>query len=317
MFEVVFAALGFIKASVYYALLISWGTGRFIAVASKVLLGWLRGVLGYSLETLQIIFEDFQPFAADVVGYLDAVLQGLFFVKNGVFSVFHAIYFGLSASVNWCSSVVVTTFAELTSVVLSVIRGVNNACLIIYFLLILIGSGIWFLVTLIPLFVVSIFVYSTYCLGLVLHEIKNLTAAFAKELISIYECITYMPLESLAGLFIGVSLVYICVQYYVVISEFFRRKFRVFVEVVRRKLINLRWSFYRSAVDQRGIASEEEADFNEENYCIICQERAKDVLLLPCKHVCICSYCERKLNRHDSRCPVCRSHIQRTMKVFI
>lgn len=314
MFGVLFTVIGFVKASLYYVLLVSWRTGRFIIAASKLLVVWLNGIAEYIWGTLQIILEDFQPFASDILRYLQALLQGLAFVKNGVLSVFYSIYSVLSATVHWCLSLVVQTFTELTNVVLSVIGGVSEVFAFIKRLLILFGSGVWFLVTLIPLSVVSFFIYSTYCLGLLLHEAKHLTTALLNKIISIYEFVTDVPLESLAGLAVGVCLVYIFVQFHVVLYQFLGHKFRVFMEIARRKVVSLQWSFHRNQDDRQ---SETEEDVSEENYCIICQERVKNVLLLPCKHVCVCSYCEVKLNRYGNRCPVCRTNVHRTMKVFI
>jgi len=48
--------------------------------------------------------------------------------------------------------------------------------------------------------------------------------------------------------------------------------------------------------------------------CIVCFERAKDTLLVPCNHICCCSQCAEKLQ--PNICPVCRSAIQSKVKIF-
>jgi len=52
---------------------------------------------------------------------------------------------------------------------------------------------------------------------------------------------------------------------------------------------------------------------NDQN-CIVCRDNKKDALFLPCGHVCCCCECGEKL---DSKCPLCRSSILKTMKIFL
>ncbi|PHJ18792.1 zinc finger protein, partial [Cystoisospora suis] len=40
--------------------------------------------------------------------------------------------------------------------------------------------------------------------------------------------------------------------------------------------------------------------------CLICMTNPKDVMLYPCRHLCLCSDCLRSL--HQEKCPICRSH---------
>ena len=45
-----------------------------------------------------------------------------------------------------------------------------------------------------------------------------------------------------------------------------------------------------------------------ENDCVICMDERKSVVLLPCKHMCVCSACAEQLTRVKSACcPVCRT----------
>ncbi|XP_005182801.1 uncharacterized protein LOC101897854 [Musca domestica] len=53
--------------------------------------------------------------------------------------------------------------------------------------------------------------------------------------------------------------------------------------------------------------------------CIVCMERAKNILLLPCKHICLCSNCAEHImaERETKFCPLCRQDIIDTLEVFI
>ena len=56
------------------------------------------------------------------------------------------------------------------------------------------------------------------------------------------------------------------------------------------------------------------ADALEGKLCCICQDAEREVLLLPCKHFCLCSKCAS----HESlrACPICRGEIQEKIRAF-
>merc|ERR1712167_286463 len=46
----------------------------------------------------------------------------------------------------------------------------------------------------------------------------------------------------------------------------------------------------------------------DDKLCCICFAKEKDVLFLPCKHICICAQCRLKLDPY--RCPMCKQDIR-------
>jgi hypothetical protein len=48
--------------------------------------------------------------------------------------------------------------------------------------------------------------------------------------------------------------------------------------------------------------------------CIICQDRKKEVLLMPCTHLCLCNECNLPSIR---QCPLCRANISSRVKVLL
>jgi len=51
----------------------------------------------------------------------------------------------------------------------------------------------------------------------------------------------------------------------------------------------------------------------EAKLCVICLEVPKTILMLPCGHKCLCSNCALPTN---NRCPICRTTVTTTVKVF-
>ncbi|TNJ27040.1 Ankyrin repeat protein 2 [Giardia muris] len=49
--------------------------------------------------------------------------------------------------------------------------------------------------------------------------------------------------------------------------------------------------------------------------CVICLTNPKDTLLQPCKHICTCSGCSSQLK--GQTCPLCRTPIDNTVKVYL
>jgi len=50
----------------------------------------------------------------------------------------------------------------------------------------------------------------------------------------------------------------------------------------------------------------------EQKTCIVCSDNEKEIVFIPCGHLCCCSVCSQPLNI----CPVCRQNIQQKFKTF-
>ncbi|GFO19996.1 RING finger protein 26 [Plakobranchus ocellatus] len=79
--------------------------------------------------------------------------------------------------------------------------------------------------------------------------------------------------------------------------------------------------------DKAGPLSSPE-DFNREmererdkRKCVVCQDEIKSVLVLPCKHMCLCVMCADQIvhSRQQGRraCPLCRTRITKVMNIYV
>jgi hypothetical protein len=55
----------------------------------------------------------------------------------------------------------------------------------------------------------------------------------------------------------------------------------------------------------------------ESKLCVVCQDRRKCVIILPCRHLCLCIECCTVIRRELGTCPMCRQDVRRTMKVYV
>ncbi|XP_011687509.1 PREDICTED: mitochondrial ubiquitin ligase activator of NFKB 1 [Wasmannia auropunctata] len=55
-------------------------------------------------------------------------------------------------------------------------------------------------------------------------------------------------------------------------------------------------------------------DLREDQICVVCKTNAREIILLPCGHVCICEDCSVSINNN---CPVCRTQIIQKAAAYI
>ena len=68
--------------------------------------------------------------------------------------------------------------------------------------------------------------------------------------------------------------------------------------------------------DAKKIYDELEKE-RDSQLCIVCQDNKKCVILLPCRHLCLCKKCKFAILDRDNACPVCRQDIHETLNVFV
>ena len=64
-----------------------------------------------------------------------------------------------------------------------------------------------------------------------------------------------------------------------------------------------------------GGVSADGAVEDEESECIVCLSSKRDTVLLPCRHMCVCTECAQQLRQQTNKCPVCRSSVALLLRV--
>jgi hypothetical protein len=56
---------------------------------------------------------------------------------------------------------------------------------------------------------------------------------------------------------------------------------------------------------------------DDDNFCVLCLESKKEVILMPCKHMCLCKGCAaERLFKALNECPMCRAKVEDSMDVY-
>ena len=54
----------------------------------------------------------------------------------------------------------------------------------------------------------------------------------------------------------------------------------------------------------------------EDKLCIVCQDQNKCVILLPCRHFCLCQICMQRVAETDPVCPICRQFVLDHLRIY-
>jgi len=55
----------------------------------------------------------------------------------------------------------------------------------------------------------------------------------------------------------------------------------------------------------------------EDKLCVVCQDNEKCIMILPCRHLCICEACQEPLRQIRNTCPICRKGVKQMIKAYL
>ena len=68
---------------------------------------------------------------------------------------------------------------------------------------------------------------------------------------------------------------------------------------------------YKNTIDQENFIQDWER-LKQERACVVCLDRVKNIIFLPCAHLAACVECSVSMQK----CPVCRAPVEATVRTF-
>ncbi|KAB0795950.1 hypothetical protein PPYR_10011 [Photinus pyralis] len=327
MIEAIIQVFNFVKYVGYLCFALSFKTGQTIVNGITIFLEY-TGNITTGIQTItKILTEDFSIFWKDI----SHLTQYIFNVIGAIFEFVFCIYDVIKTVISNTILGVVGIYNGFFSVMAKLIRLTATVCVTTKEWILLIGSGIWFALTLIPLFVVYLCTMTTYYVGLLTSEIFNLTIHSIDSTKNVLHCgydfITDVPIDSLAGLVFGFFIIVVFIKLQGIIYQ----KVQLLLQMIGRSFsrfqLPVRRAQYRNANPRpvpppsdksESSSSDDELDYqSNRNLCLVCQDSSRCMLLLPCRHLCLCEQCVGRIRNYAYNCPLCRSAVEETMKVFV
>lgn len=194
---------------------------------------------------------------------------------------------------------------------------------------IFLGETLWLVLTFIP-------VHLPHLMTEIWKYLKDRFYYIAVEaytsLLKFTNFLSDVPLESFIGLLVTMLIVRLCIHF----RDNLRSQTSALYWIIIRKVLYVYHMIYNyfNDYETRLIAhmisgqqlpmrqdnvmtSAEDLSNAAEALCVICQERPKCVLTLPCRHVCLCSECCMRLYGYQRTCPICRTFIYHSVTVYL
>ncbi|XP_017779031.1 PREDICTED: uncharacterized protein LOC108564480 isoform X1 [Nicrophorus vespilloides] len=268
MLAVLFTLFVYIRNLFYISLLISYTVGESIIVLLFYILNCTVSTVEITYTVLKVIYEDFGIFVLDIVDKLKTVIILSHTVIEKIFS--------LDAAVKWVlNDCILSLFYRIGQFLDKIFALLHNTLYAFKELLVLIGSGVWFAITLIP-----------FSLSFGVSLLSSIIKQFIYDtcILAVHKFRRYL----------------------------YRKLTKCLLTVWNKTVFKLRDKRKKKEVVQK-LAVEE----SENACCVICRERLKCVVILPCKHLCLCTECTNVMHLFRRRCPICRTFVENTLTVYV
>ncbi|KAJ8730828.1 hypothetical protein PYW08_002241 [Mythimna loreyi] len=323
MISFVAKIINIFATSLQTILLLASFTGKFIVSTVTWILSVVLSTVKSILFFFQIVYEDnisifTEEIPASANGIVDAFINQILYIQDGVINIYNEMYSkysALVASANWLTQAVLVILSEVFTLVKSSV--------------IFVGDTVWLIVTFVPVHLPqllrAVFKYIGHLIGSVIVDAYMTLLKFTNYL-------TEVPLQSFMGITSAIIIVRLCVHfreaiiiqmnmlywslirnvlylYYALLNYFTNSDVALITQMVGAQDIDSRDVNVSSSIDDAANAAD--------SLCVICQERQKCVLTLPCRHVCLCTDCCRRLYGYQRTCPICRTFIYHTVTVYL
>ena len=301
---------------------------QFIAFIGKLLWQSITFIIDTTLycllnfaDGLKMAKNDFVLFLCDVNDLFEALLKFISDSGDFILQVFLSCLNSLQRYLTLIHLLVYAVFDCVLNLLI-------NALLFAKALLILIGNSTLFLVQLGPVFLFSVFCGISSVINWSFQLVWHFVSQTANGILAFFKSVHYelinIPPSSMIGVLLAlfISLVFF---YFLKSIVFYWQKMKTLI--LDKCWLHMMPKFRRPNMLQRSGKVELENYSNihllrqleqerEDKLCIVCHDQLKCVILLPCRHFCLCQTCVSIIRETDPNCPLCRRFVTDSMKIY-
>ncbi|XP_016976035.1 uncharacterized protein LOC108042326 [Drosophila rhopaloa] len=273
------------------------------------------------LYTLVLVVEFVDEFLLRPLAILiDAVVTGVYYFLWGSYFVGYCLVEGSTRAwnlVRWAASEIHRVYCDLCLITLDVTDyfyggtkgGLKNArdfsqALAMFFcnLLIELGNGTLWVLMLLPRFILFIM---DYLLDFLVHSIVARGLSLLNSVFRLSIGLSLLLILYMFRRYVYLLLIYLLQRARIEISTKTQSVYLWTDQQLKRVMQNLRNEPDNAGSPNRGG-------------CVVCMERSRNIVIMPCRHLCLCKECSQQLLLHlENRCPVCRNDIMSFLPVYI
>ncbi|CAG4985984.1 unnamed protein product [Colias eurytheme] len=313
-----------VASVIQYFLQLASFVGQVIVVIVTTILSFIANSIKSIFLFFQIVYED------NVFIFTEELPQW----TSQYFETMHNQYSSIH-NVLWtlCSQVqvqITSTISSIKYIVDTFLMVTLEVLILLKKSVLLIGNALWLMLTFLP-------IHLPYLIKTLTKYVKETAVTVAINIYTVLlrftNFLSDVPLESFIGIMTAIAIA----RFYLSFQMQIHSKIINVYWIIIRKMWYLYHSVYNyfTNPDVRiitRVASGEaiisrDANFEEEDdddvasaadaLCVICQERQKCVLILPCKHVCLCRECCLRLYGYQRTCPICRTFIYHSVTIYL
>lgn len=302
---------------------VAWLIGKVIVAVLTRISSAILNIIENVIVFFQIVYEDnVSIFTEELPNMINdisnTVTEQFVYVQHGILFVYQEISYkiiAISGSIKW---LVDSVFIIIFEVVLLFKNGT-----------IFIGDTIWFILTFLP-------VHLPCLIKVIFRNVMEIAVNGVVDaymaLLKVTNFLTDVPLQSFIGITSAIIIVRLCIHFRETIQS---QAVELYWSLIR-KMWYYYYAFYNYFIDVEvreitrmsggdDIGSREDIQSSvvvddgtgADALCVICQERQKCVLTLPCRHVCLCTECCMRLYGYQRTCPICRTFIYHSVTVYL
>ncbi|XP_069356263.1 E3 ubiquitin-protein ligase RNFT1-like [Maniola hyperantus] len=298
--------------------------GKVIVVVMVATISFIISSLLNVITFFQIVYEDnVSIFTEDLpnisIKFIEAICQQWYNLHDILTSVCNETIFKFNlifSNIKWSFDTVFVIFGEVLFMLKKTV--------------IFLGNTLWLVLTFVP-------VHLPYLVKAYVKYMRDIVITYTIDaymvLLKVTNFLSDVPLESFIGIISAILIVRSCIHfrevitsqitdfywtlvrkfmylYYALYNYFINPEVRIIAQIVGEQQVTFR------NVDTH-MVTENDNDDSVDALCVICQERQKCVLTLPCRHVCLCTECCVRLYGYQRTCPICRTFIYHSVTIYL